>query len=96
MDHLVTILLQLAGLQDTPISLSSCFIVEELLKIRTLKSSDFCKLDTFDTPKVTVLYIRLSKGPFREYEPVTESDELSHFGLKPLNRPLKGPSISKH
>jgi hypothetical protein len=95
-DDLVTILLQLAGLPDTPIGLSSRFMIEELSKIRALRSADFRRQDPLDSPKVTNPYVRLSKGPMREYEPESDRDALRQLGIDPPNRPLRGPHGENH
>jgi hypothetical protein len=95
-DDLVTILLQLAGLPDTPVGLSSRFMIEELSKIRALRSADFRRQDPLDSPKVTHPYVRLSPGPMREYEPDTDRDALRQLGIDPPNRPLLGPHGEDH
>jgi hypothetical protein len=56
-------------------------MIEELSKIRALRSADFQRQDPLDSPKVTNPYVRLSKGPMREYEPESDRDALRQLNL---------------
>ena len=71
-------------------------MIEELSKIRALRSADFRRQDPLDSPKVTHPYVRLSPGPMREYEPDTDRDALRQLGIDPPNRPLLGPHGKDH
>jgi hypothetical protein len=71
-------------------------MIEELSKIRALRSTDFQRQDPLDSPKVTNPYVRLSKGPMREYEPESDRDALRQLGIDPPNRPLRGPHGENH